>query len=112
MAKLTGQQIREKARAIIAENPGGIRFGALKERILKDDAETNPHTIDGSIWDLEKKFSAEISKPSRGLYKPANAGDDDALCVGSIEQIAPSGTKIRESDFYEPFAAWLKERPR
>ncbi len=63
MAKLTGQQIREKARAIIAENPGGIRFGALKERILKDDAETNPHTIDGSIWDLEKKFSAEISNP-------------------------------------------------
>jgi len=108
MAKLTGQQIREKARAIIAENPGGIRFGALKERILKDDAETNPHTIDGSIWDLEKKFSAEISKPSRGLYKPANAGDDDALVVGNIEQIAPSGTKIRESDFYEPFADWLK----
>jgi hypothetical protein len=108
MAKLTVQQIRDKARAIVAENPGGIRFGALKERILKDDAETNPHTIDGSIWDLEKKFLAEISKPSRGLYKPANAGDDDAVVVGNTEQIAPSGTKIRESDFYEPFADWLK----
>jgi len=33
MAKLNGQQIRERARAIVAESPGGIRFGELKEKI-------------------------------------------------------------------------------
>jgi len=56
MAKLTGPQIREKAQAIVAENPGGIRFGALKERILQENPETNPHTIGGSIVGLGKEI--------------------------------------------------------
>src|SRR5216683_1233858 len=57
---------------------------------------------------FRKEILGGDQQPSRGLYKPANAGDDEALVVGNIEQIAPSGTKIRESDFYEPFADWLK----
>jgi hypothetical protein len=44
----------------------------------------------------------------RGMYKPANVDSDDSVVVGNTEQIAASGTKIRESDFYEPFADWLK----
>jgi hypothetical protein len=108
MAKLSGQQIRERARALVAENPGGIRFGDLRERIVQESPETPSSSIGANIWDLEKTFPAEISKPSRGLYKPANAGGDDSVVVGSTEEIAPSGIKIRESDFYEPFGEWLK----
>jgi hypothetical protein len=87
MAKLNRFQIREKAREIVAENPGGIRFGALVERISQESPETPYNTISGSIWDLEKTAPAEISKPSRGLYKPVNADGDDSVVVGNTEQI-------------------------
>lgn len=108
MAKLSGQQIRERALSIIAENPGGIRFHPLIERIKQEYPETPDNTIIGNIWDLERTHSTQVVKPSRGLYKPAGASGGDAVIVGDTEQIAPSGVRIRESDFYQPFAEWLK----
>jgi hypothetical protein len=108
MAKLSGRQIRERARAIIAENPGGIRFSALWNQIKQESPETPGNTISGNIWDLERTYSAHIVKPSRGLYKPADAAGDDSVVVGNTEQVAPSGIKVREADFYESFADWLK----
>jgi hypothetical protein len=105
MAKLSVQQIRERARKIVAESPGGIRYGELLKRILAESPETPSNTIQGSIWNLAEMFPAEITKPSRGLFKP----------TGSTEEVAEPeearrvpGTRIREVDFYEPFAEWLK----
>src|SRR5208283_847408 len=101
MAKLSGKQIRERARTIIAENPGGIRFSALWNQIKEENPETPGKTISGSIWDLERTYPAHVIKPSRGLYKPADdAVGDDVVVVGNTEQIAPSGIKVREADFY------------
>src|ERR1700730_12124275 len=108
MAKLSGQQIRERARAIVAENPGGIRFSALVERISAESPETPKNTINGSMWNLDEIYPSEISKPSRGLFKPTNADGDDSIVVDDTEQIAPTGARVRESEFYEPFAEWLK----
>jgi hypothetical protein len=108
MAKLNVQQIKERGRAIVAENPGGIRYGALVERINTESPETPKNTIAGSVWNLDALYPAEIIKPSRGLFKPISAGGDEAVVVGATEQTAPSGTKVHESDFYEPFAQWLK----
>jgi len=108
MAKLNGEQIRKRAREIVAENPGSIRYGALLQRIREESPETPPNTIQGNIWDLEKTFPSEITKPSRGLYTPANAIGNDSVVVGDTEQVSPGGTRVRELDFYEPFAEWLK----
>ena len=108
MAKLTGQQIRGLAKTVVAQNPGGIRFTALTARIQQDNPETPYNSIASNIVGLENTYPDYIVKPSRGLYKPANAGGDDSVVVGDTEQVAPSGIKIRESDFYEPFANWLK----
>lgn len=108
MAKFTMQQIRERARAIVAENPGGIRFGALLEQIGQESPETPRNTISGSTFNLDSIYPSEISKPTRGLFKPITVGVDEAVVVGDTEQTAPSGAKVRESDFYEPFAEWLK----
>ena len=63
----------------------------------------------GSMWNLDALYQSEISKPSRGLFKPINAGGDNAVVVGNTEQIALTGAKIQESEFYEPFAQWLKD---
>ncbi len=109
MAKLNSQQIRERARAIVAENPGGIRFSQLKEKISAESPETSKGNIGSSVWDLNAKYPSEISKPSRGLFKPKNAGGDDSVVVGNTEQIAATGAKVKESEFYEPFAQWLKD---
>jgi hypothetical protein len=108
MAKLNVQQIKEKARAIIRRNPGGIRFGALVDQIGATDPETPKNTIIGSVWNLDSIYPTEISKPSRGLFKPANVAGSDVPLTGDTVETVDGGETIRESDFYEPFAQWLK----
>jgi hypothetical protein len=108
MAKLSGQQIRDKARAIVLENPGGIKYRQIIDQILAQNPETPKGTLEGSVWDIHTRFPAEITKPSRGLFKPINGVGDDSIVLGDQEQIAPTGAKIREFDFYGPFAQWLK----
>src|SRR5262245_16753480 len=108
MAKLSGKEIQKLARSIISENPGGIRYTALVEKISQQNPETPKNTIHGSVWNLDAVFPNEIAKPSRGLFTPVAKSGDEAVAVGSTEQIAPTGTKIKESDFYSPFADWLK----
>ena len=54
------------------------------------------------------RYPNEIAKPSRGLFTPVTKSGNDTVGVGSTEQIASTGIKIKESEFYEPFAEWLK----
>ncbi len=109
MAKLSTHEIRALARAIIAANPGGIRYTPLVQEIAVPNPETPKNTIHGSVWNLDALFPNEIAKPSRGLFQPATAeSSHETLTAGSTEQVAASGKKVKEADFYEPFAAWLK----
>lgn len=108
MAKLTGKQIRDRAKTIVASHQGGIRYVALVRQIHTEHPETPKNTITGAVWDLDKTFPNEIAKPSRGLFTPLAAGTNDTISVGSTEQIAPTGIKVKEADFYESFAEWLK----
>ena len=105
--KLNGKQIKERAKAIVAAHPGGIRTSALQNQIFAESPDTNPNTIQGQTFNLHELFPKEISKPSRGVFKPRNASGDDSVVPGAEEQTAESGSKIRELDFYEPFADWL-----
>jgi hypothetical protein len=103
MAKLTGKQIKELAKSIIASNHGGIRFSSLVDQILQQNPETPENTIHGSVRGLEKQFPQEVGKPSRGLYTPIGTKENDTVSAGSTEQIAPTtGVKV------EPFAERLR----
>src|SRR5437016_3077776 len=108
MAKLSGKEIQKLARSIVTENPGGIRYSVLVEKICQQNPETNKNHVRGSIWNLDTVFPDEIVKPSRGLFTPVAKSGNDTVGVGSTEQIAPTGAKIKESEFYAPFAEWLK----
>ena len=46
-----------------------------------------------------------MSKPSRGLYVPKTASP---VSSGTAVQSAVESPTIKEEDFYEPFAEWLK----
>ena len=108
MAKLSGKEIQKLARQIVASRPGGIRYLELGNLIWQQSPETPRNTIHGAIWNLDAIYPNEIAKPSRGLFKPVASSENEGVVVGSTEQIAPTGIKIKESEFYEPFAEWLK----
>ena len=107
MAKLGTHAVRDLARKIVAESPGGVRYSELVERIASANPETPKNTIHGSVWDLPSRFPTEIVKPSRGLLMPAGAS-------GSITNEnepgppVPRRVTIREEEFYDAFADWIK----
>lgn len=108
MAKLPIKEIQKIARSIVSDNPGGIRYSALVDKVSKQNPETPKNTIEGAVWNLAAIFPSEITKPSRGVFTPVSKVANDTVVVGSTEQIAPTGAKVKESDFYQPFAEWLK----
>jgi hypothetical protein len=105
MAKLTGRQIQEAALEVVGTNAGGIRYSELVHQIRAAHPETPINTIHGSVWDLDKRYSDKVSKPSRGLFVPVVTTAD-----GSLVQVpvVPLPIRAREEDFYKPFADWLK----
>ena len=111
MAKLSQKEIRSLARSLIANSPGGIRYGDLAGAIKAQHPETPANTIQGSIWNLSALFPKEILKPSRGLFMAASQEADDSpspINDSEVVQETVTGRKIAEKDFYEPFAQWLK----
>ncbi len=107
MAKLSGKEIQKLAKSIVAENTGGIRYSVLVDKISQQHPETPKNTIHGAVWNLDAIFPNEITKPSRGLFTLLAKAENEPVAVESTEQIA-AGVKFKESEFYEPFAEWLK----
>jgi hypothetical protein len=103
MPKLTVAQIKSLALQIVQGSPGGIRYSELVQTISSQNPETPKNTIHGSVWNLAANYPDIVTKPSRGLFKPANS---DA--VDPDELLPPPVAKIKEEDFYEAFAQWLK----
>ena len=99
MAKLNTHAIKELALKIVSETPGGIRYTNLVEAISKANPETPKNTIHGSVWDLHQKYPKQITKPSRGLFVSGTT---------PTPAIPSPPPKVKEEDFYEPFAEWLK----
>lgn len=107
MSKLSGNQICEMARKIIADHPGGIRYSELVHEISSRNSETPVNTIYGSVWDIATKFPNEIIKPSRGLFQSASA--QSASPPPAMDGEEDKTPQFDEEDFYEPFAEWLKK---
>ncbi len=105
MSKLNVNQIRDLAKEIVRESPGGIRYSRLVEQIGSRSPETPRNTIHGAVWDLATRFPDVISKPSRGLFMAVAASS----AVPSNQSGASAVVaRAAEEDFYEPFANWLR----
>ncbi len=96
--------IKEKAKEFLNLEPTGIRYSDLVKKISQEYPDIPENTIHGTIWNLEIRCPNEVYKPSRGIFK---------LIKYKIDEEVPSGDKggqvkkIKEEDFYEPFADWL-----
>lgn len=80
----------------------------LVDSISQQSPETPKNTVHGSVWNLDAVYPNEIAKPSRGLFTPVLKPGIETGIEGSLEQPAVTGGKVKESEFYDPFAHWLK----
>lgn len=103
MVKLNRMQIRELAKEIILQSPGGIRFSQLVREIKERNPETpeNENSIKGSVWNLHDVFSNVIRKPEKGLFVPVSS-------ESKADSSQIKGPKPEDS-FYQPFAEWLRD---
>ncbi len=108
MSKLGTHAIRKVAKQIVEANPGGIRFAELVRQIAETHPETPKNTISTTVSGLATDFPNEITKPTRGLFRPASAEDGGPEPSEATTATSTSGRSVQEKDFYESFAEWLK----
>ncbi len=99
------QQIEAAALAILEQHPHGVGYAELKSLIQQaHPGAFNAHTVDGTIWNLDRKYPDRVAKPERGLFilqqfrETAGPGGDDRN----------RGVKPAEEVFYQPLAHWLE----
>ncbi len=68
MARKVTKEIKEKALALLKENPEGLSYSQLKKHISDFDNEFKSNTINGCIWNLDVQYPDDVYKPSRGLF--------------------------------------------
>ena len=99
------EKITSKAIEVLKSNLDGVRYSDLIRKIHEEFPEIPVNTIHGTIWNLDARVPAEVYKPARGLFRYVVAGDGEN---GEEEEKHPLEIeKIKEEDFYEPFADWL-----
>ncbi len=105
MAKI-GQQIVDKAFEFLEANPEGLRFSELVRLIAASDRGWKYGTITGNVWDLQEQHPDRVYKPARGLFRLTKYRD--AATDQLKEELVPKQPKkVKEEDFYQPFADWL-----
>ncbi|MCD6098561.1 hypothetical protein J7K18_06675, partial [bacterium] len=99
------EKIIAKAIEILKSNPDGVRYSVLVRKISQEFPEIPVNTIDGTVWNLETRVPKEVYKPARGLFRHITFREEE---ISEEEQKPPLEIeKIKEEDFYEPFANWL-----
>ncbi len=102
------QRIKNKALELLEQHPEGLRYSELHAKILAADTSFNPNTINGCIWNLDAVFPEKVYKPSKGLFRLLKNKPPESEAP-ELPVAAPTTTsRVKEEDFYAPFANWLK----
>lgn len=99
------EKIMSVAIQIIKANPSGIRYTDLVGRIHDELLDIPINTVHGTVWNLETRLPDEIYKPARGLFRHTSFRETESG-PPTIEP-PPMTEKVKEENFYEPFADWL-----
>ncbi|HIC97107.1 MAG TPA: hypothetical protein EYP11_01740, partial [Aquificaceae bacterium] len=98
------EKIIAKAIEILKSNPNGVRYSDLVRKIHEEFPEIPVNTIHGIVWNLETRVPDEVYKPARGLFRHADFKKEE---VNEERKIPLEIERIKEEDFYKPFANWL-----
>jgi hypothetical protein len=100
------EKITRKALEILENTPEGVRWAELHRRIGEEFSSTENKipsgTITGTLRELEKHSKGQIYKPDKGVFQHIKF-----KLVGDIPSEA-AFVKVKEEDFYGPFAEWIK----
>ncbi len=103
------QKIYSKLKEILEANKDGLRYSEIVERIQETLPEIPIKTIHGSMWKIRQKILVgkikEIAQPERGFYVLAKYLTTEKISKQIPEK--PLG-KVKEEDFYQPFANYLE----
>jgi len=82
-----------------------IFTGIIGHNLSQEFPDIPVNTIHGTVWDLDKRLPNEVYKPARGLFRHVNFKEEE---ISKEEPKLPfEAVKIKEEDFYKPFANWL-----
>ena len=95
------ERVVEAAKKVLAQHKEGCRFSELVDLILERERDLNQNTVFTSVSQLDVHTDGEIFKPERGLYRLTSYADQP-----DEPEFKPTG-KVKEKDFYQPFAEWL-----
>ncbi len=101
-----GERIVEKAFEVLEASPEGVRYSELVREVQNLDGSFKQNTVHGNVWNLHEQFPDRVYKPSRGLFRLTKFRDPDTDQLKE-ELVPKQPKKIKEEDFYEPFAEWL-----
>lgn len=101
------ERIKTKAFELLEQHPEGLRYSELKAKIQAADPGFNSNTINGSIWNLDAAFPEKVYKPSKGLFRLLKHKPPESEVPELVSASPVSPSKVKEEDFYIPFADWL-----
>ena len=100
------ESIKAVAFDLLNQHPEGLRYSELRKKIQESNLSFNGNTINGQIWNLDAVHPDKVYKPSKGLFRLVAFKDQDNVEPAPV--VPPQvQNKIKEEDFYAPFADWL-----
>ena len=96
-------QVASAATAAIMAAPAGIRWTELHQAVRTELPTIKVNTVTGALRHFQTNLPPGIIKPERGLYLAT------VNVVASSEPELTKKSSLKEQDFYEPFAAWLRD---
>jgi hypothetical protein len=102
-------KIIEKAREILKNETNGIRYSDLVRKISEKLPEVNVGSIHGTICDFKQEIDRgevkDVLRPERGLYILKEYFEK----TRTEESTSSSKERIKEEEFYKPFADYLRD---
>jgi len=96
-----------KARELLTAAPEGIRYAQLHRQISAAYPDIPENTIHGALHKFRTELPPEIYQPSKGLYRHISFREEVTANDEKSLPPKPAVLRVREEDFYEPFAEWL-----
>lgn len=101
MSESSTAKVRQKAIELLAEEPKGIRYMDLHRAIGGIYPAIPKNTVHGALHRFRNDLPADVQLVAKGLYRHVKFTQaQEAAAVAKKP-------KIKEEDFYEPFADWL-----